>query len=240
MTPVKRLAQPQAEWSLPMSRRSPDRVQAFRTAFPRKFLEDVLRAIFNCYELSHEHCQNFFEVTESANLRPFYRRALIEGQLRDAATAHGEVSAVARRSPASGWNHTVVLAGNVAFTQNSAADPDQVVRPSLFRQLYACRDNQQYLFAELEPEELPANPILYGILIHGQSEESPIFPGFARLVFPKEDLLSNWPGHIDLFLEFPEVVRHCTKGKFEEPTAEEVAEPMPELKATPTRKSGGA
>ena len=223
-----------------MSRRPLDRVQAFKAAFPRKYLEDILRAIFNCYETSHEHCQNFFETTESTNLRPFYRRAMIEGQLRDAAAAHKTVTAVARRSPASGWNHTLVLADNVAFTQNSAGDPDQVVRPSLFRQLYACRDNQKYLFAELEPEDAPPNPVLYAILIHGQSEESSIFPGFARIVFPKEDLLSNWSGHIDLFAEFPEIVRLCSTGKFEDPKAEEVAEPKPELKKKQVRKSGGA
>lgn len=223
-----------------MSRRSVDRVQAVWDAFPRKFLEDVLRTIFNCYETSHEHCQNFFEISESTNLRPFYRRALVEGQLRDAAAGYKEVTAAARRSPASGWNHTVVIAGNVAFTQNSASDPENVVRPSLFRQLYACRDNQKYLFAELEPPAPPPKTLLYGILIHGQSEDSPIFPAFVRIVFPKEDLLSNWSDQIDLFAEFPDVVRSCTEGKFEDPIAEQVAEPAPELKAKELRKSGSA
>ena len=223
-----------------MSRRSMDRVQAVWDAFPRKYLEEVLRTIFNCYETSHEYCQNFFEISESANLRPFYRRALIEGQLRDAAAPHKEITASARRSPSSGWNHTVVMAGGVAFTQNSAGDPDHVVRPSQFRQLYACRDNQKYLFAELEPADPPPNPVIYCILIHGQSGESPIFPAFARIVFPKEDLLSNWPGQIDLFAEFPDVVRKFTEGKFEDATAEQVAEPVPELKTTRLRKSGSA
>mgnify|MGYP001492496030 CR=1 FL=1 len=223
-----------------MSRQSVDRVQAVWDAFPRKYLEDVVRMIFNCYATSHEHCQNFFEISESTNIRPFYRRALIEGQLRDAATGYKEVVASARRSPSSGWNHTVVIAGNVAFTQNSASDPENVVRPSLFRQLYAGRDNQKYLFAELEPPAPPRKASHYSILINGQSEDGPMFTALARIVFTKEDLLSNWADQIDLFAEFPEVVRSCTEGKFEDPTAEVVAEPTPKLKIKELRKSGSA
>ncbi|MCX7424146.1 MAG: hypothetical protein NTW96_00680 [Planctomycetia bacterium] len=199
----------------------------------------VLRALFDCYEAADERCQTDFDRPEAANLRPFYRRALIESQLREVAASFPEITATARRSPASGWNHTLVLCGRIALTQNAVGGPEEIVQPSLFRQRYAARDNQRYLFVELEPEEPPPDSVLYGILIHGQANEGVVFPGFARIVFPKEDLQSYLPGQIDLFREFPEVVRTKTEGLFEDATnLEQIAEPEPELRMDRRQAAG--
>jgi hypothetical protein len=180
-----------------------------------------------------------FASSESANLRPFYRRSLIEGQIREIAEPYPEIQASARRSPASGWNHTLVICGRVALTQNAAGCPEEVVRPSLFRQMYAGPDNQRFLFREMEPEEPAPDSVLYGILIHGQSVESAILPAFARIVFPKQNLKENWSQQIDLFEEFPQVVRARTLGAFEaEPV--HISEPEPALRTDYRQADGGA
>lgn len=224
-----------------MTQTRSDLVPFFWNHFSRNYLESVLRALFDCYEAADDQCQNLFDHPEANNIRPFYRRALIEGQLREVAALFPAINATARRSPASAWNHTLVICGRAALTQNAVGGPEEVVRPSLFRQMYAGRDNQRYLFPEMEPEEPPPDSVLYSILIHGQSEESAIFPGFARIVFPKEDLQSNWPEYIDLFQEFPEVVRSRTQGAFEDRAAvEPIAEPQPELRTDHRQADGGA
>jgi hypothetical protein len=222
-----------------MTEPTSDLVSFFWNYMPRKYLERAFRSLFDCYEAADDRCQTEFDRPEGVNLRPFYRRALIEGQLREVAASFPEMTATARRSPASGWNHTLVLCGRIALTQNAVGGPEEVVQPSLFRQMYAARDNQRYLFPELEPEEPPPDSVLYGILIHGQSDEGAIFPGFAKIVFPKEDLQSYWPGRIDLFQEFPEVVRAKTEGLFEtQAGVEQVAEPEPELRMDDRQVSG--
>lgn len=214
-----------------MTEHTSDLVGFFWRHMPRVYLERVLRSLFDCYEAADERCHTEFDTPEVGNIRPFFRRALIEGQLREIAAAFPEIAAQARRSPASSWNHTLVICGRVAMTQNAAGGPDEIVRPSLFRQMYAARDNQRYLFPEMEPQAPPPDSVLYGILLHGQSSESPIFPGFAMIQFPREDLQSYWPARIDLFEEFPEVVRAKTEGVFRDAaTVEHVSAPEPELR----------
>lgn len=213
-----------------MTQSSSDLVGFFWNHVPRQYLERVLRALFDCYEAADERCQTDFARSEAVNLRPFYRRALIEGQLREIATSFSQIEATARRSPAGPWYHSLVICGQVAMTQNAVGCPDEIVRSSLFRQMYAGRDNQRYLFPELAPAELPSVPMLYGILIHGQFDQSPIFPGFAVIRFPAPDLQNYLPGRIDLFQEFPEVVRSRTEGLFENQGIEQIAEPEPELR----------
>lgn len=219
-----------------MAKAVPSHRELFLEHIPLKYLHSVLRALYDCYEAADEACDTVFERPEKVNIRPFYRRAMIEGSLREIARSFPEVTAEARRSPKSGWNHTIVTCGRAAFTQNSASHPDEVVRPSAFRLLYAGRDKQRYLFPDLEEKESPRDSIVYGILIHGQSTNSPIFPAFARIVFPKEDLNSYWPGDVDLFAQFPDVVREKTERLFaDHPTVERVEEPVPELRDTSLR-----
>jgi hypothetical protein len=125
------------------------------------------------------------------------------------------------------------------LTQNAVGGPEEIVRPSLFRKMYAGRDNQRFLFPELEPEKAPPDSLLYGILIHGQPEGSAVFPAFAKIVFPKEDLESYWPGQIDLFQAFPDVVRAKTERPFGTATnVEQIAEPQPELRSVARRVAG--
>ena len=222
-----------------MTQPTSDLVSLFWEHMPRQYLERVLRAIFDCYEAADEKCDAEFAKTEAVNVRPFYRRGLIEGALREAAESFPQITASARRSVASGWNHTLIICGGVALTENAVGGPEEIVRASLFRKTYAGKDNQRYLFPELKPEEAPLDSLLYGILIHGQPEGSAKFPAFAKIVFPKEDLESYWPGHIDLFQVFPNVVRAKTERPFgTAASVEQIAEPHPELRSVARRVAG--
>ena len=57
---------------------------------------------------------------------------------------------------------------------------------------------------------------VYAFLIHGREPPERFFPAFAQIVFPNRNLTSYFSRKIDLFKEFPEVVRRCTSGIFEE------------------------
>jgi hypothetical protein len=95
----------------------------------------------------------------------------------------------------------------VALTQSTTPNPEIIVRNSCFRNCYASNHNQGYLFPDLAPEKLPENPLLYGIIIHGRAAGNRLVPGFAQIRFPKPGLDSYYESIIDLFGEFPEVVK---------------------------------
>jgi hypothetical protein len=186
----------------------PSRVERFWAGVPRPFLERVLRSVFDNYVLADEFCGEF-DKPERINTRPFIRRALVERSVRDIARQFpGQITAEAVRHEDKGfWFHTrVVCNGDVALTQNTVPNPDILVRNSCFRNCYAGPNNQQYLFPEMAPDDLPNDSLLYGILLHGRSPESAVTPGFAQIRFPKRRLSGYYQERINLFMEFPEVV----------------------------------
>jgi hypothetical protein len=204
-----------------------DRVQLFWEHVPRPFMERVIRGIFDAYLHADERCQDF-EPSERTNLRPFYRRALVEKYLRGiAAQFSDQITAKAARHEEKGfWYHTRIICNSaVAITQNTVPDPETVVRSSWFRNRYAGPHNQLYLFPELAPEQLPSDALLYGILLHGRSSESAMFPGFAQVRFPTANVRSYYQAKIDLFEEFPEIVEEKTIGLASLPPEEPEIEP---------------
>jgi hypothetical protein len=222
-----------------MSNQPPELVQFFWNHFPRKYLEQVFRSVFDCYEAAYDHCETHFERAEAGNVLPFVRRAMIEAQLREIARSFPEIAATARRSPESAWNHTLVICGRVALTESTVSQPEENVRPSIFRQQYSARDNVRHLFPEMEPDEPAPDSMLYGILLHGRSEQGSNILGFARIRFPKENVDGYQPGSIDLFQEFPQVVlARARRAASDQVAVEQIPEPVVELR-TDQLKAGG-
>ncbi|MCI0334190.1 MAG: hypothetical protein L0228_13310, partial [Planctomycetes bacterium] len=114
--------------------------------------------------------------------------------------------------------------------------PDDLVRPSLARQSYAEPDNQRYLDSSFQPITANRRGFVYGLLVHGREPRERFFPAFAQIVFPNRNLESYFSRRIDLFKEFPEVVRQCTTGIFKERNQnlkqqfEKIDMPEPELR----------
>jgi hypothetical protein len=192
----------------------PQRVQRFWTSVPRPLMEQVLRSLCDNYLLADQKCGDF-EKAEKSNLLPFYRRALIERSLRAIAKRYpGQVTAEAVQHEEKGfWYHTrIIFGGDVALTQNTVPHSNALVRNSSFRNCYAGERNQLWLIPEVAPPEAPAGSLLYGILLHGRSPESHLFPGFAQVRLPKPELNGYFSAKIDLFDEFPEVVEEKTTG----------------------------
>jgi hypothetical protein len=207
---------------------------------PRQYLERVLQSLFQCYEAASEHCEHHFAPPEADNVLPFIRRGLIEADLREVAQSFPGITATARRSPESAWNHTLITCGRVALTESTVSHPDEVVRPSLFRQQYSARDNAKYLFPEMQPNAPAPGSVLYGILIHGKSSEGAHKLGFAKIRFPKENVEGYQPGVIDLFLEFPQIVVAIQRTAESEPAVEQIPEPVVELRTNQQKTEGGA
>lgn len=221
---------------------SPSYLEFFFQHVPREFLRNVLVTVCDCYAAAQERCQAEFEEPEAENVRPFYRRGLIEQTLREIAKGTDGVTATAIRGPVGEngqpgwWHHTLVCCGPVKFTQNAVSAPTELVRPSLFRQEYATTNRQLLLFSEESGRTQAGGGAavkdmkLYGILLHGQSPE-PNLPGFVVVRFPNQEYDAYLPDSIDLFREFPDVVANRAQmlagGGAE---VEHVAEPTPQLK----------
>jgi len=207
----------------------------------------MLVTVYDCYVDAVDQCQTLYDEPEAVNMRPFHRRGLIEQSLRKAAKQFSGVTASAERGVVGDdgqfgwWYHTLIRCGPIALTQNTVGNPNELVRPSLFRQIYAASNPQLLLFSRVEAgpvstedvRPLPEGVRLYGMLLHGRSDRAPL-PGFAVIRFPNREYDGYLPGSIDLFREFPEIVAERTQTLADEvakPAEEEqVEEPTPRLR----------
>lgn len=177
---------------------------------PAEFQRRALQGVFTAHQVSAEYVRAEFAPTEAVNLLPYYRRAKLEGYLRDAAERSG-IAAKAVKSPGSGWFHSEVRSGPVVLTASTVQTPCGPVDPSEFR-LSLAEENPLYLWDE--PGDAPADdPPLYILLLHSRSvwstaeEDSRygILPGSAYLAFPAAGL-ETYLHTINLFEAFPDVV----------------------------------
>lgn len=191
-----------------------DRSEIFRRDVSAVYLQKCLMGLFECYLSAAEWCADRFEPSEGFNVLPFYRRGLIESMLRESAIGISGMKCAVEQDGF--WNHTVIGTGDCIMTQATVKFPDELVRCSLARQAYCEPDNQKYLNASFQPITQSRKGFVYGLLLHGREPRERFFPAFARIVFPDRNLESYFARQIDLFKEFPETVRRCTSGIFEE------------------------
>lgn len=177
---------------------------------PAEFQRRALQGVFMAHQVSAEFVRAEFAATEAVNLLPYYRRAKLEGYLRDAAERSG-IAAKAIKSPGSGWFHSEVRNGPVVLTASTVQTPCGPVDPSEFR-LSLAEENPLYLWEE--PGDVPADePPLYILLLHSRSVWSTAadeeryggLPGSAYLAFPASGL-ESYLHTIDLVEAFPDIV----------------------------------
>jgi len=177
---------------------------------PPAFFERLLRAVFAAHHVAAEECQANFKQPETDNVLGHYRRAKLEGFMRDAASMEG-LQAQVVKSKKSNWNHTELRSGPVVLTASTVQTPCDLVEESEFR-LTLARGTQGVLWPEPRDEPAP-NAHLYVLLLHSKSrwasrEEQLKFghlPGSAYLAYPAHDL-SGYVHDVDLFARFPHVV----------------------------------
>jgi hypothetical protein len=179
----------------------------FRHMSP-KFFERLLRAVFAAHKVAAEECSANFKKTEAENILGQYRRAKLEGFMRDVADMEGVTSRV-ERSRLGAWNHTELQSGPVVLTASTVQAPCDLVEESEFRNTLA-ESNQGVLWPE--PGDKPSpDAQLYVLLLHGRSRwlqnqsQYRHLPGSAYLAFPLPDL-SGYAHEINLFDMFPHVV----------------------------------
>ncbi len=130
-----------------------------------------------------------------------YRRAKIEGALRDAAAKHGFLARAERNE--SGAYHTVIESARFCLTESRVPEAGKMPRKARFRDVQAL--NNTPLFATIEPLELPEDKKFAVILIHGPSRLDRTRLGFIMIRFPNADC-SRWlDASINLLYEFPDV-----------------------------------
>ena len=175
---------------------------------PQAFFRRTLQSVYSAHDVARRDCYTNFASTEAENLLGYYRRAKLEGYLRDAAKLHEGLEASALRADKSGWFHTEVRSGPVVLTQNSVQAPCALVDKAEFRCTLA-GDSQLTLWPSARPEDAP----LYLLLLHSRShwatpETAARFghlPGSAYLAFPSPSL-DTYAHVINLFERFPDVV----------------------------------
>jgi len=177
---------------------------------PAAFFERLLRAVFAAHKVAAEECSATFDHPEAENILGFYRRAKLEGFMRDVARME-RVHAEVVRSKKSSWNHTELRSGPIVLTASSVQTPCDLVEEADFRTTLA-RDSQGYLWPEPGDEPEP-DAQLYVLLLHSKSrwtnrDDQTRFghlPGSAYLAYPAPDL-SSYVHEINLFKKFPRVI----------------------------------
>lgn len=176
---------------------------------PLAYAKRALQAVFAAHKIAWDECAAAYAETEAENVRPYAKRAKLEGYLRDIADLFEDVSAEVVRADGSNWNHTEVRAGPVVLTANSVQTPCALVEKAEFR-LTLARDAQGVLFPD---ERLTESSPLYALLLHSKSRWDSVsdrrqfghLPGSAYLAFPSADL-NSYVHEINLFERFPDVV----------------------------------
>ena len=162
--------------------------QVFDSSFPIEVQEALIRCLFGAYKTTFEECARFPD-EEAHDLRPFHRWVQLRADLRGIADRFKGVAASAEPY------HTLLTAGHVKLTASSVTDPEDLVRPALYRHAYA-NESQLELFLQDSPP--PDGATLYVILKHGPDPAEPRQPSFAKIVFPTKDCQS-YVHEIDLF-----------------------------------------
>lgn len=179
---------------------------------PRDLIGRLLGGVFLAHEVSFRHCESEFEAFEAANLVGHYRRAKLEGYLRDAAAMVAGVSATAVKDDQGPWFHTELRSGPVLLSAKTVQTPCALVERAEFR-LTRARGNRQ-LRLWRDPQDMPAaDAPLYVLLLHTASEWDTAqeykqyghLPGSAFLAFPSADL-DCYVHALNLFETFPAVV----------------------------------
>ena len=186
--------------------------RVFTSQIPEAFQRRALGSVFASYRISKEQCRIQFATTEAVNVEPFYRRGVLEGQLRDSAGLSPELIARTARAEGSNWNHTEIQGGQVVLTASAVPSAGAVVRKADYR-IDLAQTNAPTLFSAFnENEQTP----LYAILIHSRSlwdthEERAKFghlPGSAYFAFPDQSL-DGYMHKFNLFEKYPDIVeRH--------------------------------
>ncbi|MDZ4849695.1 MAG: hypothetical protein SGI77_10400 [Pirellulaceae bacterium] len=116
----------------------------FKSDVPTEFLTKLGSGIFDAYLAAKRAVDDqILGPDERYNLMPMTRRAHVETQLRNAATACG----IETTTESSGfWNHVVINCGRIRITQSSSPDSSTSLRPAAYKRDYA---QQQLLFPPL-------------------------------------------------------------------------------------------
>ena len=172
------------------------------------FLRRVVGSVHRAHQVARDDCRMKFAETEVQNVVPWYRRALLEGFLRDAADLTPQLSSRVVMTEG-GWNHTEIQGGHIVLTASSvpyACGPAQVAD----YRLHLAQTNQPSLFDE--PQNFKEIP-LYAMLLHSRSSWDTVeewikwghLPGSAYLVIPSLSV-DRYIIKVDLFRKYPDIV----------------------------------
>ncbi len=142
---------------------TPESIKAFfDAAVPLEFQRATVQVVRDAYQEAYEFCAEEFSEPEAHDLRPNYRRVIIERNWRQFASFSDDPNPEAAMNAAGNCNHTLVSVEGVSMTISYADAKLRRVRSAQYRDVYAA-SNQRMLFPEMEP---PAPPAVYLILEH--------------------------------------------------------------------------
>jgi hypothetical protein len=177
---------------------------------PEDYVRRAVRAVFAAHKIASDEARKGFDEPEAENVRPFIRRAKLEGYLRDAAELVEGVEAKAVRAEGSFWNHTEVRAGLVILTESTVQSPCALVEKAEFRETLA-RNAQLQFWNDADGVE---GKHLYVLLLHSRYQtldrddmlQNGHLPGSLYLAYPARDL-ESYVHSINLLDRYREIVR---------------------------------
>lgn len=203
---------------------------------PRGYVRALLQLLVSAYTEAIVHCKEVlaFQDTEADNVAWAIRRGKIEGGMRRLALEHPGMTAevmLGRNSMVPNpWNHSLIKCGRVWITQCSLQHKDEA-KHSFSREFYSLRNQQKYLFSDMEPPAAPNDSPLYAIIGHGRDLASPGKLGFAYVKFPMPGMAQYYLEEIDLLSEFVDIGSLLRNPLTSLPPSENIGEPpTPELR----------
>jgi hypothetical protein len=199
--------------------------EAFDRHVPRPLQEELIRAIFSAYRAAHDKCCATLPEEETEEFLPYERWIQVRADLRRLADRTPEMRAEYHRF------FTLIQVGPVHLTASSIPEPGEVARYALYRDAFTQR-SQLDLF--LDNTQVPADALMYVMLLHGADRKRPYEPLFAEIVFPTGNGLA-YDHRISLFDRFPALVEALRAERLE---PVEPAAPEAEIRLRPVVQEG--
>jgi hypothetical protein len=181
----------------------------FWTNVPREYMELMLKVALQAYPQGYRSCRERHDWPEARSLVGHEIRAIIQRQMRDAASRFPKVM-LGEINDDNFVTHSKVTSGMVVMTANSAPTPDTLIKASEARKEYAqytIEEQQVWHFARTKPRNTHT---LFATFLHGRGHEKFGKLGFAVVRFPNQDFTGYYAARIDLMAEFPQVVAEFT------------------------------
>lgn len=131
-----------------------DLEKIFDSSIPRQVQEALIRILFGAYKASVDACY-IFEKEEARDLLGYFRWIQARHEMKGLAGRFLGVRAESKR-----W-HTLLISGQIMITASSVHDPEEIIRPAKYRDVYLASSQLDRAFPARAAYPIGCNVLLY-------------------------------------------------------------------------------